>query len=76
MVLITDTIHEQLDRKGRVRRREDMLFRVRLPDAAWQWHWPLAPLGENSWWRQTVAHMSAFSDFPYPYRGGDGYGPG
>jgi hypothetical protein len=67
VVLITDTVHEDIDRKGRVKRREDMLFRVRLPDAAWQWHWLLAPYGENSWRRQTVAHMAAFSHFPYPY---------
>lgn len=66
-VLITDTIHEERNRKGKILRREDMLFRVRLPDAAWQWYWPLVPMGEQSWRRETIAHMSAYSHFPYPY---------
>ena len=66
-VLITDTIHEQRNRKGEVLRREDVLYRVRLPDAAWQWDWSLAPMGEQSLRRETIAHMSAFAHFPYPY---------
>jgi hypothetical protein len=64
--LITDLVHVETDRRGREIRREDMLFGVSLPDAAWLWDWELAPLGEVSRNYGVTAVVSGFVNFPYP----------
>jgi hypothetical protein len=64
--LITDLVHVETDRQGVEIKREDMLFGVSLPDAAWLWEWELAPLGEVSRQYRVFAVVSGFVNFPYP----------
>jgi len=64
--LITDLVHVETDRRGEEIRRDDMLFGVTLPDAAWLWDWELAPLGELSRRYRVTAVVSGFVNFPYP----------
>jgi len=64
--LITDTVHEEINRNGDVLRREDVLFGVKLPDSAWHWDWQLAPLGEISPHYSVNADVSGFINFPLP----------
>lgn len=64
--LITDLVHVETDRRGEEIKREDMLFGVTLPDAAWLWDWHMAPYGEVSRRIQVSAIVSGFINFPYP----------
>lgn len=64
--LITDLVHVQTNRLGEELRREDMLFGVLLPDAAWLWDWELAPFGELPGRKRVSAVVSGFVNFPYP----------
>jgi len=64
--LITDTVHDEINRNGVAIRSEDVLFGVKLPDSAWQWVWQLAPLGEVSPHYSVNADVSGFINFPFP----------
>ena len=64
--LITDLVHVEIDRRGEEVKREDMLFGLTLPDAAWLWEWQLAPYGEISRKFKVSAVVSGFINFPYP----------
>lgn len=64
--LITDSLHEEKNLNGRLIRREDVLFGVKLPDSAWCWDWQLAPLGEVSKNYSVSADVAGYINFPLP----------
>lgn len=64
--LVTDTVHEEINRNGVVIHCEDVLFGVKLPDSAWHWDWQLAPMGEISVNYSVKADVSGFINFPLP----------
>lgn len=60
--LVTDTSYRLLDRAGRESGHSDLLHGHRLPPGDADWHWEVAPFGEEARGTRRVHAVSAFAD--------------